>query len=176
MAKYTALFPGIANGTTADGGQVRQELDALGNAANDITNDQISASANIAISKTALGTYTAWTAWTPTLAAVGGGSLGSSAIGVSRWTQIGKVAILQIQVLGTVSGAVSQLTFTAPVAPLQSTANLVGSGCLIFDNGSPKAGTVVYTGTVFGVSKLDNSNWGATANDGYSVNLSYEVA
>lgn len=141
-----------------------------------ITDANIAAGANIAISKTALGTYTNYATWLPTYGAQGGGSWGTITTGLAEWNQIGKKVSLNIQALGTISGSVSVLTFTSPVAPATDTANVIGGGAVAFANGSPLGATVVYNGSVFTVSIFDNRVYGATANCGFSVNLSFKVA
>lgn len=133
MAKYTALFPGIANGTTADGGQVRQELDALGNAANDITNDQINSAANIAISKTALGTYTAWTDFTPTIYKNDNSTAWTSTIGESRYTQIGKTVIWSLMFIpASLANTGAFAYITLPVAAKSNATYNRHAGSVIF--------------------------------------------
>lgn len=62
------------------------------------------------ISKTALGTYTAWAAWTPTLSGWSG-----TPTTTARWTQIGKLVTVEIAVSGTSNA--TNCVFTLPVAP-----------------------------------------------------------
>lgn len=121
MAQYTKTYT-FSNGTTADGGQVDTEITALGTSVNNITNAQIDPAAAIAISKTALGTFTPWTAYTPTISAgltVGAGSV------TGRYTQIGKFVRGKIYAtLGagfTASGAT--ITWSLPVTATSSDAS-----------------------------------------------------
>ena len=169
----TNIQSGMADTPTND----MSNWNAIRNIVNgDLGNVNFGSSDPLAISKTALGTYTNYATWTPSYGAQGGGSWGTITTGLAEWNQIGKEVSLNIQALGTVAGSVSVLTFTSPVAPATATANVIGGGALAFANGSPLGATVVYNGSVFTVSIFDNRVYGATANCGFSVNLSFKVA
>ena len=113
MAPYTKTYT-FSNGTTADGGQVDAEITALGTSVNNITNAQIDAAANIAISKTALGTFTDWTSWTPDYI----GFSVKPTTAYAKYMVIGKLLILAYRVgtAGTSNSVSFQIT-GLPIAP-----------------------------------------------------------
>lgn len=89
MAVFTQQTT-FVNGTTADGGQVNTEVVNLGTSVNNIVDAQIGSAANIAISKTALGTYTAWTDYVPVVYAADATTDMTNVIAKARYNQIGK--------------------------------------------------------------------------------------
>lgn len=110
MAVYTQTNT-FVNGTTADGGQVNTEIVNLGQSVNNIVNAQVSASAAIAISKTTLGTFSDWAAWTPswTNLTVGNGTV------VARYTQIGKFVYFHLRItFGTTTSVSGTVSFSTP--------------------------------------------------------------
>lgn len=135
-----------------------------------LDNTNISASAAIAISKTALGTFTDWTAWTATLTGFSG-----TPTQVNRYCRIGNVVFAEVNISGTSNA--TGFTFTLPVAC--ATANAL-MGFRVFTNGSAVAGSgmvdlaVSSTATVY----LDGASAGfATANlKAINGNFFYEVA
>jgi hypothetical protein len=104
MALFTQTTT-FVNGQTADGGQVNTEVVNLGTSVNNITNAQIDAAAAIAISKTALGTYTDWTAYVVSLTALGGTlTNGATTTNIARWMQLGKQGSLRLSVTVPITG------------------------------------------------------------------------
>jgi hypothetical protein len=165
MATRTYTFQ---NGQTADGGQVETEYNEI---YTNITNDNIASGAAIAISKTALGTYTPWTDWTPTLTASGSMTWTSTSINEARYTQIGKIVFFKVNITGTVGGSLStELQFTLPSTPT----GVCEGGCRIF-NPAANSGVFVYSAGKILVSLYNAAAW-SSGTGGVSVQGFYQVA
>ena len=172
MAAYTQTYT-FSNGQTADGGNVNTELVALGNSVNNIIDAQISASAAIAISKTALGTFTDWTAWTPTLV----GWSGSPTL-IARYAQIGKIVHLAILIDGTSNSTAT--SFTLPTTYASNSLTLYPMSGRAKDNGSflsaPAMGEVLSAATVCTVYKDGlGTTWTASGAKTLYLQFSYET-
>jgi hypothetical protein len=128
--------------------------------------------------QTAFGTYTPWTAWTPTFSASAGTwtSIGSTA----RWMQIGKTVHFYIFAVGTTSNTgVANLRFTLPSTPLQTADNIIGGGCTAFYTGAPFSGCYVYSnslGAIIVAFSTTSITWTNSASNGFTITGSYEVA
>jgi hypothetical protein len=81
-----------------------------------LDNDNIKASAGIAISKTALGIYTAWTDWTPTYYGTTSAGTGTYTTQEGRYCQIGKVVTFSAYVVTTNHTGTGNLRATVPIA------------------------------------------------------------
>jgi hypothetical protein len=162
MATYTKTYT-FANGSTADGGQVNTEVVNLGTSVNDITDAQINSSANIAISKTALGTYTVPTSWTPTITFVGPGTDDGS--GKYTYTQIGKT-VFCTGYTGLIGNSPTQVQLTLPVV-LNTTFlgnnRALGGGGRLAVGGNLDAVTYVYNSGGTGYIYLETNTGGAIA-------------
>lgn len=130
MAVFTQTTT-IANGATADGGQVNTEIVNLGNSVNNIVNDQISASAAIAISKTELGAYTAPTVYSSTITGFSGTPTQSVV-----YTRIGKKVSVNAIITGTSNA--TGFTFTVPSTSVYQ----VDVVCRVFDSGAYATGMI----------------------------------
>lgn len=143
-----------------------------------IVNADIATAAAIAISKTTLGTFTDWTAWTPTWTASGSMTIVDSSNTVKEYSQVGKIAHLALHsVIQTGGTASNTLIFSAPVAPTYTTSLYVHLGCRIADTGSSVsvAGYCFYNGSNFSVRKYNGSNFGIGAGIDISVSGFYRV-
>jgi hypothetical protein len=165
----------FTDGSTAYGSQVETELNEI---FTNITNANISASAAIAISKTELGTYTAWTNWTPTFTASGSMTIGSLSISIARYCQIGKIVYFQVYASMTTGGTASNaIKFTLPLSPLASADNKIGGGCWVIDTTAVGGLFGWQNGTtVIQCFKYDSSNFGLGASRAVNVQGFYEVA
>ena len=116
FTQTTTFADGVSQ--TASGAQVNTEIVNLGTSVNDITNAQINASAAIAASKLTIGTFTAWTAWTP---GYSGAQFAANPVpAVARYMQIGKIVTL-VYVDQLTPGTSNGTSFTmtgVPVAPV----------------------------------------------------------
>jgi hypothetical protein len=95
-------------------------------------------------SRPTLGTYTAWTTYTPTFSAATGGTIGNGTI-AGRYTQIGKLVTLSIYFTfgSTTDQGSGQFKFTTPVAASASTYGFFGGIAL-----GNQPGQAAYTGLV----------------------------
>jgi hypothetical protein len=145
-----------------------------------IVNAQISAVADIAISKTALGTYTAWTTWVPTYTVNGAGTWSSVTTRTAQYTQIGKVVFFIWSGLGTTSGISSarQITLSLPIASTLTALDSFGGGFLInFGSATRTAGVWFNSNaTSIHLQNLDNAVFTNAANTGGQVVGHYPVA
>lgn len=162
------------NGQAADGGQVESNFQEI---YSNITNDNIAANAGIDISKTDLGTFTPWTAFTP--AAYGGtGSMTFSSVTVNkaRYMQIGKKVTVYYDFTGTTGGTTSgQIWFTAPVAPSSDGLYAVGSAKCT-DNSTVIGGWSNMDATKIYTAKFDTNAWALMAGENIAGTITYEVA
>lgn len=166
MASRTYTF---ANSQTADGGQVETEFNEI---YTNITNSNIASNAAIAISKTALGTFTDWTSWTPTYAGSGSMTWTSITTNHALYCQIGKVVFFSIRAQGTFGGtAAATITFTLPITPTQ----VVGGACLI-DDGSRVSGNWLNSGGTALVNRYDATNFSLGTSRGLTVSGCYQVS
>lgn len=143
-----------------------------------ITDTNIAAGANIAISKTALGTYTTWTPWTPTLTS--SGSWTSTVVNFARYTQIGKTVTVAFHITGTTAGGTANLRFTLPIAPANTTTDYVSASVTLFvdNNGTYISGIAGYnSGLATMVVRTYNAGvFDNAANTGFAGQFSYEVS
>lgn len=127
-----------------------------------ILNVDVNDSAAIAISKTTLGTYTAWAAWTPTFT----GFSADPNIIFARYTQIGKLVFAVLSIGNGTSNATG-FTFSIPVAA-NAAFNYETTGFPIVNNGVAGMGRLVISNggpaTLYRVTGTDFANltWGAT--------------
>jgi len=96
MATYS-IQGTYTTGTNFTAALHNTELNAIATSLNNITNDQVSASAAIAISKTALGTFTPWTAWTSVNAVFNTLSMTITSQ-TCRYSQIGKIVYFKMDI------------------------------------------------------------------------------
>jgi len=144
-----------------------------------LDNDNIDAAAAIAISKTALGTYTVWTTYAPTFDASGTMTFTSVTAHIARYCQIGKLVTLQIYATGTTGGtAAAGLRFSLPIAPAYTTTNYVGGGCMAITTGDSRGGFFAYSSSSSKVVVYlyDQGDYGLGASTGFSLQMTYEVA
>jgi len=137
---YTKTYT-FTNGTTAEGGEVNTEITALGVSVNSITNDQVAADAAIAASKTALGTYTAPTAWTLTIES---GATDAIFVTKSGWhTRIGDTVFYNFELSGAfTAGSNSDFKLLLPVAGKTSTLQACTGITILNQNSSSLAITM----------------------------------
>ena len=167
----TSIQSGDADAPTKD----MSNWNAIRNIVNgDLGNVNFGSSDPLAISKTALGTYTAWATWAPTLTSASGTWTGTSAP-IARWTQIGKTVIFQIHTTGTAGTTPSALLFTLPATPANNTDLKIAGGCLCVNSGAVISGTYRYNGTTVEVKLYNEGAW-SNGTDGFSFNAAYEVA
>jgi hypothetical protein len=154
MALFTQTTT-FVNGQTADGGQVNTEVINLGSSVNNIVNDQISATAAIAISKTTL-TYTAPTAHTPTWSATGGApDIGNASINCF-YSRIGdKVDLWCYITFGTTTNFVAGTAwrFTLPVTTHANAVGGIGTSYAYDDSTTNQYNSIskIYSTTTFGI-------------------------
>jgi hypothetical protein len=96
------------------------------NLSNSVVNADINSAAAIAISKTALGTYTAWTSWTPSLTGLAYGGAGSAAY---LYSQIGTTVFIKVSITLSTGYTWSTPTISLPVA-LGSISTIGHTRCL----------------------------------------------
>lgn len=120
MAQVTRTYGSatIKTGATVIPEHINTDLDTIYTDYNGgITNYNIASNADIAISKTTLGTYTAWTDYTPTIYKNDGITAWSHTLGESRYTQIGKTIIWSLMfVPESLTNTGSYTYITLPVA------------------------------------------------------------
>lgn len=87
-----------------------------------ITDSNIAAGANIAISKTALGTFTDWTPYSPTWGNTGTANSIGNGVLLGQYTQLGKVVTAQIDLVwgSTTSSGSGLWNFSLPVTSASS--------------------------------------------------------
>jgi hypothetical protein len=171
MAQYSPTT--VTTGQLYTATIINADRSAVATAVNSVDNSQVSASANIAISKTALGTYTTYTTFLPATAGNGSMTLSSIVTNDAKYTQIGKTVTFQVDVSFTTGGTADAIIlFTPPVTP---TVGLYGScqvadggeigGTYIYDSGSGKVQVRRYDGAVFTLG----------AGRGFRITGSYQV-
>lgn len=163
------------DGQAVSGAGLKSNFDEL---FTNITNDNISASAAISLSKLESGgSFTAWSTWTPTFTASGSMTFAATA-SVARYTRIGKIVYFQITASGTTGGTASTaVRFTLPVTPaLSATANSIGGGCWVTDTNTASGYWGWNTAGYIQVFKYDLSNFGLGASRAFSLCGFYEVA
>lgn len=129
-----------------------------------ITDTNIAAGANIAISKTTLGTYTAPAAYSSSVTGFSGTPTQSV-----KLMQIGKLGIISAQISGTSNN--SSFTFTIPYTADGQT----NSTARVMDNGTWKtAGTIeIITNTSTVNVYIDSSGSGFTASGTKAVQVTF---
>lgn len=132
---------------------------------------------DIPISATGLGTYTGWTAWSPTYTGSGSMTTSSENTVLARYTQIGKTVFFQIVATMTTGGTASNsLIFTLPITAVYGASNEIAGGCTVTD-AARQAGFYIGTSTTtIACRKYDNSNFALAANRSLSCQGFYEVA
>ena len=128
---------------------------------------------------TTLGTYIPWgSVWTPSYSS--DQTWTGVTTYVSRYTQIGKTVTLQVRAQGTSSGNATDLRFTAPVTPVDAdgTDGNISTACLVIVNSQYEPGICSWdkAANKFLVRRSQNAAYSNTGNNGFSVNISYEVA
>jgi hypothetical protein len=171
----------VAPGSTVLNTHINTDVDTVYNEINgNLDNDNIKAGAAIAISKTALGTYTVWTSYAPSYYAETG-TWGSITTWVARYCQMGKTVFVQVHATGTTGAGATALGFSVPIVPLQVGAVPdIANGALTINAGGTtyRVGIVNYDTTQ---SKMlvrgDNALvWTNAAGNGFSCQIFYEVA
>ncbi len=148
-----------------------------------ITDANIAASANINVTKTTLGTYTAPTVGgTPTYTGTSGLTYGTVTTSINRYIQIGKRVFWDLLCTGTTgsSGAGRAIKITIPV-----TANTLATGSFSFF-GSVNGGTTFQLGmgfldssttiTLYLGTETSAADWGNGANREIILTINYEAA
>lgn len=109
----------VVTGATILAAHLNTDLDKLYTLQNgNIDNDNISASANIAASKTVFGTYTAWTTYSPTIYKNDGVTAFTGTVGYSKYTQIAGTVIWRLTFVANDNQTPgTALYITTPVAP-----------------------------------------------------------
>lgn len=177
MAQYSKTYT-FANGTTADGGQVDTEITALGTSVNNITNDQIASNAAIDISKTALGTYTSPTTWTPVWYKNDGTTSVAATLRYARYWRIGKqvTVVLRADAIGDPSGVNVWSTLPVSAAVDGTYTKTVGLGTMT-DGATEWAGYALIpaTGGTKVAYRINRSSaWGT--NNIIEITFTYEAA
>lgn len=165
----------VATGSTILAAHVNTDLDTIYSDYNgNITNANIAASAAIAISKTALVTFTDWTAWTPTW-----GGFSANPTVTARYTQIGKFLFAYIITTANGTSNATNFTLTLPVAPV----NAQRFVCWSVDNGAAvttpselRFTAASTTATVFKTFSGGAATWTASGEKAIYCNVSYEVS
>lgn len=169
MAQYSPAT--VTTGQLYTATIINTDRSAVATSLNNIDNSQIASNAAIAINKTALGTFTDWTDWTPTLTASGSMTWTSRTITEARYMQIGKIVFFKVGITGTIGGSLStELQFTLPSTPT----GVCEGGCRVF-NPTANSGTFVYSGGKILVSFYNAVAWSA-GTGGISVQGFYQVA
>jgi hypothetical protein len=177
MAKYNKIYT-FADGVnqTASGAQVNTELVNVATALNAISDEQIDASANIAISKTALGTYTAPTSWDPTET----GFSGAGPTATAYYAQLGKIGFIWYNTMAG-AGISNATTFTItnlPLAPQRYTEQVIR----FLNNGSwsgtPGLITIAAGATTATLctDMAGGTNWAAANEKGANFFINFPVA
>lgn len=165
----------VATGQSILAAHVNTDLDTLYSLVNgNIENDNIKSGANIAISKTALGTYVPWTAWVPSFFKADGTTALTASVTTARYTQIGKLVTIEL-VASSNDPAGNFIYFSLPV----NCSTLSGFSSVI--PASSGGGASFTAQVIFGdttkahVAPLPASAWGGSANV-ISMIISYEAA
>lgn len=133
----------VVTGATIAAAHLNTDLDKLYTLQNGaIDNDNISASAAIAISKTALGTYTAATTWVPTWTGV---SVAPTGVGIKA--QIGNMGFIGWTTTG--AGTSDNTAFYITNLPFTPSTNFSGLTNRVYNNGGllTSPGLAVFTGS-----------------------------
>lgn len=184
----TAYINQIVAGQPRKPSPIHDALQAIANwAAAGLVDADIAAAAAIAISKTALGTFTPWTTSVPTWTASVNPSIGNGSI-AGRHTQIGKLVTygVLVDIGSTTTFGSGAWKFSLPVAPNSSAlGKFVG---VVFANDT---GTAFRVGSVFFNSSTElilthhgdsTGGWGATnphtwaTGDSITFTIVYEAA
>jgi hypothetical protein len=175
-----ATVPDFAGSSTLTSAALNNFVhEVTGSGGTGITNANVAADAAIAISKTALGTYTAWTTWSPTLSAASGtwGTITSSNY---KYCQIGKTVFFMFFALGTTSNSTTALTFTLPITPVSITTNFLGGGAIIQYQNTVLGGMWQYQQAAAKVYVYlyggEGASWTASSGNGCTVMGHYDVA
>ncbi len=137
----------------------------------------------IAISKTALGTYTPWATWSPSYGGESGLTFSSVSTTVARWVQIGKTIWFEL-LAGGITGSTAAgrgISFTLPVAPALTNTIFSAGGNLGGDVYFPITANVFASGTtvfcrIIDFASLAGGNWGDGGSRTIWVKGFYEVA
>lgn len=188
MAAYTQTYT-FTNGTTADGGQVQTEFTALGSSVNNIVDAQVSSSANIAIYKTALVTYTTWTDYSGTVALYksDGTTPITATISYCRYRQLGDTVQFELKFTAGSTPAGIAIYVKLPVAAKRIASHDIFVGVGRGYNGTwsltenyivntavtPATNAHLYLGYLDTTNA--SANWGASNNSAI-VAVTYEAA
>ena len=164
MGVYTQTTT-IANGNTADGGEVNTEIVALGASVNSVVDAQVASGADVGIAKLKDGSV--WADWTPTLDTNGAGTTSAPSIALARWMRMGPLVFFQVNATCTIAssdGSTTAIRFTLPVnttaTSAQFVANVKDPGTDTFLNvGQAQliTATVANKVSVFRITKAENA-------------------
>lgn len=143
-----------------------------------IVNADINASAAIEVSKTTLGTYTAPTAYSPTISADASMTISATSFVNSRYTQIGKMVIYNCSFTCTTGGTASaRIRVPMPINPADTATNSFGGACRVTDASTNSPGMYRWSiGGYVEIFKQDGSNWSLSASTAVQAVIIYEVA
>lgn len=122
--------------------------------------------------------YVAPSTWVPTLSCTGAMTIGTTAISVARYWQIGKTIYFVISFTGTLAGTPSTgVKFTLPVTPATDSDNIYSFEASISDGGNPLSGNARYFGAdAVRVFRYDSANWSAGASRRVMCSGQYEIS
>jgi len=189
MGIITRAHSDIGAGDTILSAHINDGLNTIYDEFNgNIDNSNIVDGAGIAISKTALGTYTTWTDFAVTWTATGvAPAIGNGTI-TARYCQIGKTVTYQIHLDpgNTTTFGTGAWFFNAPVAPTANAQDLAVGSAHCLDSGTGYfAGVTKFSGTslyAVGSGESDGTQWGQNSPmtwvdaDSGSFSIIYEVA
>lgn len=115
MAQVSLDLSGIARSMPRIPEPISDALTALQTGVNNIDNDNISAGAAIAISKTALGIYTPWTAYTPVIYGGTVEGAGTYTTQAGEYCQMGKNVFFSVVIVITAHTGSGTARITLPI-------------------------------------------------------------
>lgn len=142
-----------------------------------ISNDNIAADADIAVSKTTLSNYTAWTDFTPTLSGKSPMTWNGN-IQEARYTRLANTVTTYIYATASPSGSASNgLQSTLPVTPAISSDQVLRGVAQITDNGTNINGFWIWRSStsLIQIFRYDAANFTLGATAGFAVTITYEV-
>jgi|ERR1700722_10484754 len=102
--------------------------------------------------------------YTPTLAAGGSMTYGTTTVNYAKFYVIGNLLSFEVDATGTTGGSAdSRITFSLPITIISaysSTDNLPAAAASVNDSGHKAAMLIFVSTSILGVQKYDASNWG----------------